>query len=80
MMQERPRLMSAVELADRCGVSVRMVRRLVQERRIPHIKVGRWVRFDPTDVESFIAANRIAAGSSYERSSLRQTGRTRRDR
>ena len=53
------RLLTVEETADRLGTSVRFVRRLVAERRIAFVKVGRHVRLDPTDVEAFIAARRV---------------------
>ena len=53
------RLLTVEEAADRLGTSVRFVRRLVAERRIAYVKVGRHVRLDPTDVEAFIAASRV---------------------
>ena len=45
-------------VANRLGVSVRHVRRLVQEGRIPFIKWGHLLRFDPVDIEAWIAGNR----------------------
>ena len=45
-------------VANRLGVSVRHVRRLVQEGRIPFIKWGHLLRFDPLDIEEWIAGNR----------------------
>jgi excisionase family DNA binding protein len=53
------RLLTVEEAAERLGTSVRFVRRLVAERRIAYVKVGRHVRLDPTDVESFIAGSRV---------------------
>jgi excisionase family DNA binding protein len=53
------RLLTMEEAADRLGTSARFVRRLVAERRIAYVKVGRHVRLDPTDVEAFIAASRV---------------------
>ena len=41
-------------VAARLGVTVRMVRRLVSQRRIPYLKVGGHVRFEPEEVERFI--------------------------
>jgi excisionase family DNA binding protein len=38
------RLLTVEEAADRLGTSVRFVRRLVAERRIAYVKVGRHVR------------------------------------
>ena len=52
-------LLSVEQAAERLGTSVRFVRRLVAERRIAYVKVGRHVRLDPTDVEAFIAASRV---------------------
>ena len=46
-------------LARRLGVSTRFVRRLVAERRIPFVKVGAYVRFEPDDVHQWLAARRV---------------------
>lgn len=54
---QRP--LSVPEAAERLGVSPRFVRRLVAERRIPYLKLGRHVRFDPADLDAFLAAGRI---------------------
>lgn len=45
----------------RFGISVRMARRLVAERRIPFVKVGRHVRFRPEHIEAWLEANTIPA-------------------
>lgn len=47
------------QVALRLGVTTRFVRRLVEERRIPFHKIGRFVRFRPGDVDDWIAAARI---------------------
>jgi excisionase family DNA binding protein len=52
---ELPRLVDIETLATSLGVSVRHVRRLVQERRIPYVKWGHLLRFDPTDVRAWVA-------------------------
>ncbi|WP_370325168.1 helix-turn-helix domain-containing protein [Euzebya sp.] len=52
------RLMTIAQVADRLGVEVRHMRRLVHERRIPYIKWGHLLRFDPDDIETWIDANR----------------------
>jgi excisionase family DNA binding protein len=57
------RLLSPQEVADRLGTSLRFVRRLVLERRIPFIKLGRHVRIATSDLDAFIAAGRVEAGS-----------------
>ena len=53
------RLLTVEEAAERLGTSVRFVRRLIAERRIAYVKLGRHVRLDSTDVEAFIAASRV---------------------
>ena len=57
------RLLTPQEAADRLGTSLRFVRRLISERRIPFIKVGRHVRIATSDLDAFIAAGRVEAGS-----------------
>jgi excisionase family DNA binding protein len=52
------RLLSISEVAEALGVDVRHVRRLVYERRIPYIKWGHLLRFDPADVSAWIDAHR----------------------
>ena len=37
----------------------RFVRRLVDERRIPFHKIGKYVRFDPADIDRFVMDGRI---------------------
>lgn len=46
-------------MAKLLSVDVRFVRRLVFERRIPYIKVGRYLRFDVDDVARWIDRQRI---------------------
>lgn len=50
-------------VAELLGVRPRHVRRLVQERRIPFIKWGHLLRFDPVEVEGWLEAHRRAPGS-----------------
>lgn len=47
--------------ADRLGTSHRQVRRMVDDRRIPFVKVGRFVRFDPADLDRWIDAQKVPA-------------------
>ena len=57
------KLLTVEEAADRLGTSVRFVRRLVAERRIAYIKVGRHVRIAAGDLDAFIAAGRVEASA-----------------
>jgi excisionase family DNA binding protein len=55
-------LLSIEQAAERLGTSVRFVRRLVFERRIAYMKVGRHVRIATCDLDAFISAGRVEAG------------------
>ena len=52
-------LLDIAALAERLGVTERFVRRLVDERRIPFLKIGRFIRFDPADVTAWIDEQRV---------------------
>ena len=54
-------LLTPQEAAERLGTSLRFVRRLVFQRRIPYVKVGRHVRIATSDLDAFIAAGRVEA-------------------
>lgn len=56
-----PVLLDVLQAAERLGVSERWVRRAVAERRIPFIKCGHFVRFDPADLDAFVDRNRVPA-------------------
>ena len=54
------RLWSSPEVAAHLCTTVRHVRRLVDEKRIPYIKVGHFVRFDPREIDDWIDSQRVA--------------------
>lgn len=54
-------LLDVSGLAEHLGVNVRHIRRLVAERRIPFIKWGHLIRFDPRDVAEWLAQARVPA-------------------
>lgn len=47
--------------AERLGVGVRMVRRLVAERRLPFTRVGRHIRLRQSDLDTYLAEHYVAA-------------------
>ena len=53
-------LIDIAAVAARLGVQVRHVRRLVHERRIPYVKWGHLIRFDPADIDAWIDRARRA--------------------
>ena len=58
---ELPRLVSIEQIAAHLGVSVRHVRRLVFERRIPCVKWGHLLRFEIDEVVAWFTTSRVAA-------------------
>ncbi len=56
--QQLPDLLDITEVARHLGVNVRHVRRLIAERRIPFIKWGHLIRFDPAEIVEWLARNR----------------------
>ena len=57
------RLLTVEEAADRLGTSVRFIRRLIAERRIAYVRIGRHVRIAEADLASFVAAGRVEASA-----------------
>ncbi len=49
-----PQLLTIDQLDEQLGITVRHVRRLIAERRIPYLKVGGLVRFDPADIATWL--------------------------
>jgi excisionase family DNA binding protein len=54
-----PTLLDSTQIAGMLGITERHVRRLVLERRIPFAKVGKFVRFDPRDIEQWVQAAKV---------------------
>ena len=53
-----PTLVDIDTVAGHLGVSVRHIRRLIDERRISFVKVGRHVRFDVEAIAEWVDAHR----------------------
>lgn len=49
-----PPLLDLPAVAERLGINERHVRRLVAERRIPYLKWGHLLRFDPAELEAWL--------------------------
>jgi excisionase family DNA binding protein len=54
------RLLTVPQAAARLNTSVRFVRRLVAERRIEFVKVGRHVRISESALTAFVVSGTIA--------------------
>ena len=55
-----PQLLAVPATATYLSVSERFVRRLIAERRLPFVKLGKFVRFDAADLDVFIEEGRVA--------------------
>jgi excisionase family DNA binding protein len=53
-----PQLLTIDQLAERLGVSTRHIRRLIAEKRVPYLKVGWLVRFDPNEIAQWLDSAR----------------------
>ncbi|MGD0084032.1 MAG: helix-turn-helix domain-containing protein [Acidimicrobiales bacterium] len=49
-----PHLLTIEELADHLGVTIRHVRRLIAEKRVPYVKWRRLIRFDPDEIARWL--------------------------
>lgn len=54
----RPVLLDVPGAAEYLGVTERFTRRLIAERRIAVVRIGRHVRIDARDLDAMIAAGR----------------------
>ncbi|MFE9902427.1 excisionase family DNA-binding protein [Streptomyces achromogenes] len=63
------RYLTVDQVAEVLGTTVRFPRRLIEERRITYVKVGRHVRIPESAVRDFITANTV---EPRRRASLRQ--------
>jgi len=52
------RLLDIDGVANLLGTRVRHVRRLVAERRIPFVRVGYLIRFDPPEIAAWLDTHR----------------------
>lgn len=69
--RERPEsirapLIDIAELARWLGTSSRHVRRLVEEQRVPYLKIGHYVRFDPVEISNWIEGQRVPMASTVD--------------
>lgn len=53
------RLLDIDVLAEWLATSPRHIRRLVAERRVPFVKVGHFIRFDPDDIGRWIEEQKV---------------------
>ena len=52
-------MLTMAEAAERLGTTHRFVRRLVNERRIAYLKLGRHVRISSEDLDAYLRQSRV---------------------
>ena len=52
-------LLSVTEAGEYLGTGERFVRRLITERRISYVKVGKYVRLERSTLDAFVDAGRV---------------------
>ncbi|MCA9457598.1 MAG: helix-turn-helix domain-containing protein [Nitrospira sp.] len=60
-------LMTIAELAELIGLSVQTIYNMVGQRRIPHVKVGRLLRFDKRLIDDWLKTNTVMPLSDLRR-------------
>jgi excisionase family DNA binding protein len=62
------KLLSVDEVASVTGLSVETLAQWRSQRRgIPYLKIGRAVRYDPTDVQAYLEGCRVSVSAPPER-------------
>jgi excisionase family DNA binding protein len=61
--QQPIRWMSTKDACERLGVTLRTLYRFIDEGQLPAYKMGRVIRLQGTDIESFIGRMRIEPGT-----------------
>ncbi|WP_329457901.1 helix-turn-helix domain-containing protein [Streptomyces sp. NBC_01497] len=59
MINVTDRLLTVDQVAGLLGTTVRFPRRLIEERRITFVKIGRHVRIPESAVEAFVTAHTV---------------------
>ena len=52
-------LLNIAQAAERLNVTPRFIRRLIAERRIDYLKIGKFIRFHPTELDEWAERRRI---------------------
>ena len=53
------KLWNARQVAEATGLSVHTIYAWVGQRRIPHVKIGTRVLFDPNEIKAWIGQNKV---------------------
>jgi excisionase family DNA binding protein len=61
------RLLDAAELAERLNVPKNWPLEQARAGNIPHVRLGRYVRFEWSDIEEWLASQKTGGGPSFRR-------------
>ena len=56
---DRGPLLTVAQAGDYLGTGERFIRRLITERRIAYVKVGKYVRLERSTLDAFVDAGRV---------------------
>ena len=60
-LEQRNQLLTVAEAGDYLGTGERFIRRLVAQRRITYVKLGKYVRLQRSILDEFIEAGRVTS-------------------
>jgi excisionase family DNA binding protein len=61
------RLLTAEEIAERLGVPAKWPLQQARAGHMPHVKLGRYVRFDEADVLAWVESLKTGGGPAFRR-------------
>ena len=59
--QQHDQLLTVAQAGDYLGTGARFIRRLIAQRRITYVKLGKYVRLQRSTLDDFIEAGRVAS-------------------
>ena len=60
-LEQHNQLLTVAQAGDYLGTGERFVRRLIAQRRITYVKLGKYVRLQRSTLDDFIEAGRVAS-------------------
>ena len=61
LQEQHDQLMTVAQAGDYLGTGERFIRRLIAQRRITYVKLGKYVRLQRSTLDAYIAAGRVAS-------------------
>lgn len=65
MTDQPTALLTAAEVAERLAVPLSWVREQTRQDNIPHLRLGRYARYDMRDIEEWVNLIRAGAGPQF---------------